>query len=148
MKESDIKKDILELYSIMYNMANSDYGKVIFSKEILKLLKTPISDIETVISNEHNATTPTKTEIRTEIIEIDIRENAIRYFKENILNIYLSESNKATNSFTAKELKMLYYKIFEIEIHSKKITKSEIIEKIIEYINSEARTDDLAKDLN
>lgn len=131
----------------MFNIANSEYGKNVFNKELLKLTRTPIADVEKALLENIENVIPRKDEIRQEINDLISNKDAIQYFKENIWDRFSLNEKETTNAFSAKELKLIYYKIVGIEIVSKKTTKTEIIAKIIDFINSEVRANDLAKDL-
>lgn len=147
MNNNDVSNNLIELYKIMYNLANSEQGKSVLSKELLKLTKVPVEEVERVLRRESEVRMTSKSEVRQEIKDLDSNNAAIQYFKENVWSSSVQNLNDKANSFSTKELRMLYMKIVGINMASKNVTKSEIINKIMDFVNAEIRTKDLAKDL-
>lgn len=146
MVNNDIKEDLFMLYKTINQLANSKEGKAIFNNTIFELVKTPIKDVEQILFEKSISTNKnTKVDIDDEMSNISNKTDAISYME----NLKLKHNTliEFEKQFNLKELKFLYFKIFEIDISKKNISKKNIMQDILNYIDSQNRALDLSKGL-
>lgn len=145
----NIKKDLIGLYTDMYLISRSEAANNFFSKEILKRIRYEPEEIMNALEISDNVTERPKYKIRTEIIEIQTREQVSAYFKEYLLPICqpdIAEEKRGSilKSITMEEIRHLYKIVFDIPLTGK-FNKIDIIYKLKNYFDSEERTADLTK---
>ena len=71
-----MKKDLAELYKILYNFSQSEASKSFLNKDLLKKLKYDPKDIENLLQDQNTANINKKveTKIRPEILNIKTEE--------------------------------------------------------------------------
>ncbi len=146
-----IKRDIYELYEVFYNIGQNDQSSFFFNTEILKKLKYKPNEVKKVLNLDEHSVKKSKQDISLEILSISTREEAVKYFRDNLVQIFQPEiseiaKNTILKKITAEELKHLYYIIFGITLEGK-CKKTDIIYKIKEFCEDEKRTADLTKNL-
>lgn len=146
-----IKRDIYDLYEVFYSIGQNDYSRAFLSTEVLKKLKYKPNEVKKVLNLDEHAIKKNNQDISSEVSSISTREQAIKYFSNNLAQIFRPEiseieKNAILKKLTADELKHLYYIIFGINFEGK-CKKIDIIYKIKEFCEDEKRTADLIKNL-
>lgn len=146
-----IKRDIYDLYDVFYSIGQNDETSSLLSTEILKKLKYKPIDVKKALDLEEHTVKKSNQDISSEISFISTREQAVKYFNDNLEHIFQPditeiEKSEILKKVTAEELKHLYYMVFGITWKGK-CKKVDIIYKIKEFCEDEKRTADLTKSL-
>ena len=117
-----MKKDLAELYKILYNFSQSEASKSFLNKDLLKKLKYDPKDIENLLQDQNTANINKKveTKIRPEILNIKTEEEVYTYLEENIFMVFQNEideveKNNILKKITAEEIKYLYQIVSSIK---------------------------------
>ncbi len=153
--EEKIKKDLINLYSEMYMLCQSEYANKFFAKDMIKKLKHKPEVIEKLLNGPQKKIIKKNNKVKkknSEILKIETTEDAIEYCNTNLLDIFNPdrseiENKSLINKVTADELKHLYKVIYGIEFKGK-AKKDEILRVIKRFIYDKTRTNDLGKKLN
>lgn len=146
-----IKRDIYDLYEVFYAIGQNDSSTAFLSTEVLKKLKYKPNEVKKVLNLDEHTIKKNNHGISSEISFISTREQAIKYFSDNLAQIFRQEvseieKNAILKKLTTEELKHLYYIIFGINMEGK-CKKIDIVYKIKEFCEDEKRTADLIKNL-
>ncbi len=146
-----IKRDIYELYETFYTIGQNEQASSFFSANILNKLKYKPEEVKKVLDFDEHTIKKSNQGVSLEISSISTREEAIKYFKDNLVQFFLPEiseieKNAILKKISSEELKHLYYVIFGITLKGK-CKKPDIIYKIREFCEDEKRTADLTKNL-
>lgn len=144
-----IKQDIFDLYEVFYTIKENEKTSCFLGTEILKKLRYEPDEVKKALNIEKNK--KANQDFPSEISFISTREQAVKYFNDNLEHIFqpdISETEKNTilKKVTSEELKHLYYIIFGITWKGK-CKKENILYKIKEFCEDEKRTVDLTKNL-
>lgn len=149
--DEKIKRDIYELYQVLYTIGQNNQSSGFLSTEILSKLKYEPDEVKKVLDFDEHIIKKNNQAISLEIASINTREEAVKYFRDNLAQIFQPEisenaKNNILKKITAEELKHLYHIIFGITLKGK-CKKTDIIYKIKEFCEDEKRTADLTKNL-
>ncbi len=148
-----MKKDLAELYKILYNFSQSEASKSFLNKDLLKKLKYDPKDIENLLQDQKTANINKKveTKIRPEILNIKTEEEVYTYLEENIFMVFQNEideveKNNILKKITAEEIKYLYQIVSSIKPPDK-IKKLDMLYKLRSFYFNKKRAADLMKNL-
>lgn len=148
-----MKKDLAELYKILYNFSQSEASKSFLNKDLLKKLKYDPKDIENLLQDQNTANINKKveTKIRPEILNIKTEEEVYTYLEENIFMVFQNEideveKNNILKKITAEEIKYLYQIVSSIKPPDK-IKKLDMLYKLRSFYFNKKRAADLMKNL-
>ena len=148
-----MKKDLAELYKILYNFSQSEASKSFLNKDLLKKLKYDPKDIENLLQDQKTANINKKveTKIRPEILNIKTEEEVYTYLEENIFMVFQNEINEVEKNnilkkITAEEIKYLYQIVSSIKPPDK-IKKLDMLYKLRSFYFNKKRAADLMKNL-
>lgn len=146
-----IKQDIFDLYEVFYTIGENEKTSCFLGTEVLKKLKYEPDEVKKALNIERNENKKASQEFSSEISLISTREQAVKYFNDNLEHIFQTdisetEKNAVLKKVTSEELKHLYYIIFGITWKGK-CKKVDILYKIKEFCEDEKRTVDLTKNL-
>lgn len=145
----NIKRDLLHLYTALFNVSQCEAAPVIFGKELLKYLKYDSKEIEQALGICDGMPEKAKPRIKTEIVELQTKQQVLHYFREHILPICqpdTDEEEKAVllKKITMEEIGYIYQLVFGIPLMGK-YKKVDVIYKIKDFFDNEERTQDLVK---
>ena len=145
-----MKKDLAELYKILYNFSQSEASKSFLNKDLLKKLKYDPKDIENLLQDQNTANINKKveTKIRPEILNIKTEEEVYTYLEENIFMVFQNEIDEVNilKKITAEEIKYLYQIVSSIKPPDK-IKKLDMLYKLRSFYFNKKRAADLMKNL-
>ena len=166
-QSEDIKKDLLELYEILYYASQNEATARLFSRDILKLVKYEPKDVVEALSHNGNKSISVKPKremsaaatiinadsrpiaISQTISNIKTRDQVKTYFDQNLLlacrvDITEEERNNILKHVSIEELKYLYTIVYEMPF-LRKAKKINIVYEIKKYFDDKKRTADLFK---
>lgn len=148
----NIRKDLINLYTDLYLISQSEAALSFFSKDILKRLRYKPEEIVRAFEFSNSITEKSKQKIKSEIMEIQTKEQVLAYFQEYLLpvcqpDIVEEKKNSILKNITLEEIRYLYKIIFGISLADKS-KKIDAIYKIKDFFDNEERTADLTKNFN
>lgn len=148
----NIRKDLINLYTDLYLISQSEAALSFFSKDILKKLRYKPEEIVKAFEFSNSITEKSKQKIKSEIMEIQTKEQVLAYFQEYLLpvcqpDIVEEKKNSILKNITLEEIRYLYKIIFGISLADKS-KKIDAIYKIKDFFDNEERTADLTKNFN
>lgn len=83
----NIRKDLINLYMDLYLISQSEAALSFFSKDILKKLRYKPEEIVKAFEFSNSITEKSKQKIKSEIMEIQTKEQVLAYFQEYLLPV-------------------------------------------------------------
>jgi len=145
----NIKKDLISMYTNLYLISQSEGAIGFFGKDLLKKLRYKPEEVVNALKFSNVMAEKPKQKIKTEIMEIQTKEQVLTYFHEYLLPICqpdIGEKEKSSilKNVTLEEIRYLYKIIFGISL-ADKCKKIDAIYKIKDFFDNEERTADLTK---
>ncbi len=144
-----IRKDMFHLYTALHDMSQCETAPIVFSKDLLKYLKYDAKEVEQALDISDGLPERAKPKMKTEIVELQTKEQVLHYFREHILPICQpdtmeEEKTVLLKKITLEEIGYIYQLVFGIPLTGK-YKKIDVIYKIKDFFDNEERTQDLIK---